>query len=921
MTSYVGWAAGNNTVTMPTHQAGDLLIAFASNEVVSTVPTLPAGWTSITTSNANSFGTVVAYQVATSSGTASGTWTSATGLLVMVYRPTAGYKLAIGGYGFLANASGISMAYPAISPLLTPVTGSSWVVRMAAHKDTTTALETPPTGYTNRASAIVSAQEIAGHDSNGVVSSAAQSNFITLGGVNTAYIVVSLEVMELPIVLVASSSSTTYASRTNTTVTAPTGIANDDILLAAIFTGRTDSNGGLLTPTPPSGFTLIDSTAVSDLSGDKFNGGFFLYWKRAASESGSYTFTHAAASTQAVIQRITGCLASGSPVDVYSKASAGATGTNPTTATSITTTAANDLLVWLSHDWEGKGTLSPPTGFTERFDSLIYAADVMQATAGASGSKTQTNGNGTSNPWAVFLIGLKAAVSGAGPSAISGSASVVDASDAVGGSGLLSLKASAAITDANDTVSAAGSIKIGGVGSVVDANDTVTGSGLLGLIGSGAITDAGDTVSATGSVKLIGSASVVDANDTAGGSATMTPLPSIVGIGSAVDINDTVSGSGSLKTSGAAAVVDVSDEAVSSGGLSIRGTAAASDANDIASGSGSLQTWGAASVVDAGDTATGSGQASIAGAGSATDADDIVSGSSVRYGRSDGSADLKDIDDPASGSGSVKITATGAVSDVDDIAAGAGAVKVGGQAAIVLSDDISIGSGSVRLLATGFVGFDDDTASGVATLKNSGSHSSVDADDRASGIGFVIKPIIGIAAIVDDDDRASGFGKSRQPVRHKFLAFLAGPHPIEAIARSPVAMIGRIKPPTILVGFLGEEKRRGFDLQKITHLQGDSFLGEVTVRDKDGIVSLSGAIISWRIAEKATDPAPLIEKTTGDGGVEIVDAVNGRINLRLSATEATALQARDYYHQVRVTFPSGEVATVIREYLTIVETL
>lgn len=206
-------------------------------------------------------------------------------------------------------------------------------------------------------------------------------------------------------VAIRSQTSTTYASRTNTVLTAPTGLANDDILFAVIFNALT---GTPSVPTPPAGFTQIGTSTADGAGG--FNDKFSLFWKRAASESGSYTFTHAAASSQGLLLAISGAATSGSPVDVFSSNSSNTGSTS--TGLSVTTTVANDLLLYIEHDWEGLGTLSPPTGMTEVFDSLIYAASLALGAAGATGNKTQTNGNGGGNPWAAWLVAIAPAGSG-----------------------------------------------------------------------------------------------------------------------------------------------------------------------------------------------------------------------------------------------------------------------------------------------------------------------------------------------------------------------------------------------------------------------------------------------------------------------------------------------------------------------------
>jgi hypothetical protein len=200
-----------------------------------------------------------------------------------------------------------------------------------------------------------------------------------------------------------SVSNTTYASRTNTTVTAPAGIADDDILVLFMFLGVV---GGAPTPTPPSGFTQIGSgTDVTDPG--NFNGKSYVWWKRASSEGSDYTITHTGANTQAVIAAYSGCTTSGSPVDALSS-NTGAV--SSAVATAVTTTVGNTHLLYLAHDWTGSGALTPPTGMGERFDGLVYLADEAISSTGATGDRTQTNGNSAAGEqWAAWLVALKPA--------------------------------------------------------------------------------------------------------------------------------------------------------------------------------------------------------------------------------------------------------------------------------------------------------------------------------------------------------------------------------------------------------------------------------------------------------------------------------------------------------------------------------
>jgi hypothetical protein len=207
-----------------------------------------------------------------------------------------------------------------------------------------------------------------------------------------------------------SISTTTYTARSNTTVTAPASIGNGDILLLTFILG---SSTTVPTPILPAGFTQIDSTSVVQ-GGGGFGADFRVCWKRALSESGDYLIQHTTASSQASIIVYSGCIASGSPVNVYSKAFA----TNPTalgqtsTATSVTTTVANTQLVLSEHNWTGNGTLTPPAGMTEQFDGLLYIADQANAATGATGARSHSTGNGPTDPWSAFLVALAPQVGG-----------------------------------------------------------------------------------------------------------------------------------------------------------------------------------------------------------------------------------------------------------------------------------------------------------------------------------------------------------------------------------------------------------------------------------------------------------------------------------------------------------------------------
>ena len=144
-----------------------------------------------------------------------------------------------------------------------------------------------------------------------------------------------------------SMSSIGYGSRTNTVVTAPSGIVNGDILILAVLIAG-PSPETRPTPTMPSGFTVIQGPAeVTDAS--DFGVKRVLAWKLASSESGSYTVTHAAASSQAVMVCISGA-SSSTPVSSDNSG----TGTT-TTALGVTTPSNNSLVLFFAQAWENYG--------------------------------------------------------------------------------------------------------------------------------------------------------------------------------------------------------------------------------------------------------------------------------------------------------------------------------------------------------------------------------------------------------------------------------------------------------------------------------------------------------------------------------------------------------------------------------------
>lgn len=206
-------------------------------------------------------------------------------------------------------------------------------------------------------------------------------------------------------------SNTTYASRSSTTVDKPTGTVDGDIMVASFFGGAVGGLGDIIV-TAPAGWTQLGVTQGVSSADNTTHGKMLVLWKRASSEAANYTFTHGAISSQAVIASYSGSVASGNPIEAFSQNYATGTTTGTATATAITLNP-NNKLIYASHNWDNSGTLTVPTGMTERFDGQLYVADEDRVSPGTSGNRTQTLAS--SGPWQAFLIALKPAPAAATP--------------------------------------------------------------------------------------------------------------------------------------------------------------------------------------------------------------------------------------------------------------------------------------------------------------------------------------------------------------------------------------------------------------------------------------------------------------------------------------------------------------------------
>lgn len=230
-------------------------------------------------------------------------------------------------------------------------------------------------------------------------------------------------VMQRAVAFGSAGTFLTYASHTNTALAVPSGVAANDVILAYVYV-----DGSNPTISPPTGFTeLAFAPAPSTASPQMM---VHVYWKRATgADTGTYTFTHVAASTQGIALRFTGAITTGTPVEVLGSA-ANATSAATTPAVTGTTSQPSEMLVWVSAVFNSSTWSTLPSGFTAAANTNGQLnAYKTQATQGSTGALTATAG--TANAEVVALVGLLAgtayAQTPADPEAIGDAASVVQA--------------------------------------------------------------------------------------------------------------------------------------------------------------------------------------------------------------------------------------------------------------------------------------------------------------------------------------------------------------------------------------------------------------------------------------------------------------------------------------------------------------
>lgn len=190
---FVGAATGTTSATLPSFNPGDIAIVFAYRDGNTTPPSLPTGWDNILNGGGSTNSGRSGSRVLQSGDTTTGTWTNATSVVVLVYRATDG-TASIGASARQSGAS-TTITYPAIT--LQDAGGNSWGVRFAGHRSTNVAIDTAPSGFTNRTSVSDATDEAAGFDTNGGVTSLS-SGTASVGGTSSGFEAHSIEIRFTP---------------------------------------------------------------------------------------------------------------------------------------------------------------------------------------------------------------------------------------------------------------------------------------------------------------------------------------------------------------------------------------------------------------------------------------------------------------------------------------------------------------------------------------------------------------------------------------------------------------------------------------------------------------------------------------------------------------------------------------------------
>ena len=209
------------------------------------------------------------------------------------------------------------------------------------------------------------------------------------------------------------SNTPTYGTRTNSTITAPSGIVNGNVLVAILHVGDGTALPALAV-TPPAGWTEVPNSPTAQAKADPYTIATHVFVKVASGESGNYTFNHTSADTEGYMYRLTGADTT-TPIDVTPvvNASNGITNGGTTNYPTITTVTNGAFMIYAESDWDAVGansvTGTAVTITRRRAGTISLISDGTMTTAGAlgAGSRTGVNGGDNASAWASIVVAIR----------------------------------------------------------------------------------------------------------------------------------------------------------------------------------------------------------------------------------------------------------------------------------------------------------------------------------------------------------------------------------------------------------------------------------------------------------------------------------------------------------------------------------
>ncbi len=146
-----GASANATSVAITSTAQGDLILVFAYNKTNATIPTLPAGFTTVLTATTTNGACRVGYKQSPGTDTSSGTWTNATSVVCLVFRSSLG--IAAVGASLSTTGSGTTLTWLSFAAanggMQFRTDGASWVAGFGGARSATAGMDGNTTGGAN----------------------------------------------------------------------------------------------------------------------------------------------------------------------------------------------------------------------------------------------------------------------------------------------------------------------------------------------------------------------------------------------------------------------------------------------------------------------------------------------------------------------------------------------------------------------------------------------------------------------------------------------------------------------------------------------------------------------------------------------------------------------------------------------------